>query len=108
VSGRRPPQAYAIDDHDYGYVHGPRVYGVIRCEEGDRATWDLLARGLLAMLGADPERIAPPEWRWYRMNPDPTGEYAWLLAVATGPGRGNWMGAKVIEANTGSGEVDGV
>jgi hypothetical protein len=42
-----------------------------------------------------PMGVLPPEPRLYRMNPDPSGEYGWLLGTAREPGRGVWTGSVV-------------
>lgn len=89
---------YEIDDYWGDYTSGPRMLGVVRCPDGDRAEYDRLIADMLNALGLadDGLTLAEPVWRWYRMNPDPTGEYGWLLGRPTGPGRGNWVGAAVI------------
>jgi hypothetical protein len=94
VRARKPAAWYRIHDAD-------QMVGVVRCELGAYVTWAELVTQLLDDLGyrekdVDPaDQVKPPVWRWYRMNPCPSGEYAWTLGYATGPGRGNWQGAAV-------------
>jgi hypothetical protein len=98
--------AYPIDDNDW--YSGPHVIGMIRCPDDDRATYDRLLLDLLNLLGmtaaginhADPEwgadiTLQEPTWQWLRINPDPSGDHAWLFALADGPGRGNFRGVLV-------------
>lgn len=39
--------------------------------------------------------IEPPKPRLYRCNPDPSGEYGWLLGQPTRPGPGTFLGALI-------------
>ena len=91
--------AYAFEDPD-DLPDSPIRFGVVRCPEGDREAFARLAAEVLQQIGEVPGdyQIAEPVWRWFRMNPDPTREYRWLLGRPDGPGRGNWMGALVEEA----------
>lgn len=96
---RKPPKAYRLNDWDVGTQ--VITYGIVRCPEGDEVTFRRLALQLARqeLDGDDPEaygwRLRAPVWRWWRINPDFTGEYSWLLGEAAGPGRGNWQGALV-------------
>lgn len=38
--------------------------------------------------------VEPPQPRLFRINPDPTGEYGWLMAEAREPGHGVFLGAR--------------
>ena len=81
----------------YTLVDMDPAIAIVRCAEGDRATFDSLAAMYLARDYYDLTEymVAEPEWRWYRMNPAPHADYSWELGTANGPGRGNWMGALV-------------
>jgi hypothetical protein len=92
VRARKPAAWYRIHDAD-------ELVGVVRCEPNDLDTYARLAGELLRDLGVITEdevaQVRPPVWRWYRMNPCPSREYAWMLGRPDGPGRGNWQGAAV-------------
>lgn len=91
---------------------------VVRCQDGDHeAFWALVAQYVIeneSLADRVPEdrpdpavwpeaewlafvqrHIAPPQWRWYRMNPDWSEEYAWMLGTPSKAGPGNWRGAMV-------------
>ena len=90
---------YPIDDE--GWTSRPLKFGLIRCPDGDHETYRRLLAELLNELGIDADRheLAEPTWAWWRINPDWSGEYPWLLGHATGPGRGNFRGVLVREAD---------
>lgn len=97
-----PPKAHVIHCHpcengagwDRPHEH---IIGVIRCAEGDMDAWNDAVRWPVSYADLEEgEKPEPPGWRWWRWNPDPTGEYRGLLTEAKGPGRGNWMGALVV------------
>lgn len=89
---RRQPQVHELFDGD------PDVYGVCRYsgdpDEFTTLVNDWLAREKEGYFDA-PMRALPPEPRLYRMNPDPTREYGWLLAAVDNPGRGVWTGSLI-------------
>jgi hypothetical protein len=107
MGARRPPKAYELLD---AY---PEI-ALVRCPEGDEDTFWRLATEQLILQGcnlevgvpAEPtgrewidaakQIVKPPVWRWFRINPDTTGEYSWMLGWVDGPGRGNFPGALVI------------
>jgi len=81
----------------YTLVDMDPAIAIVRCADGDRATFDSLVAGYLGRDYYDTTEymVVEPEWRWYRMNPVQNTEYTWELGDANGPGRGNWMGALV-------------
>jgi len=73
--------------------------GVVRCLDGDTEAWEAGVRFVKNCTGmVDDFPINPPEWAWYRWNPDGTRTYPLILARADGPGYGNWRGAQVVTA----------
>lgn len=91
----RPPAAYPLDDDVF--------LGLVRCPVGDVDTFVRLARSLLSDRWSDEEIVlAPPRWRWYRMNPCTHGDHAWDLGRSSGPGPGRWAGAYVANIADGA------
>lgn len=90
---RRPPAVHGLIDM-WPYE------AVVRCDEGDVETFMRLAADH-AFVGKDVDpnlfEIAPPNWRWFRMNPcgGECGEHGWHIGGAAGPGPGNWCGSYV-------------
>jgi hypothetical protein len=76
---RRAPQAYSLDGEMWP------VLAVVRCDEGDVATFEKLAwEWVNEKVGGDFGRLMlrPPKWQWFRMNPcdGGCGAHAWHIA----------------------------
>lgn len=76
----------------------PGVYGLCRYsgdpDEFTALVHDWLIRDKDGYFDA-PMGLLPPEPRLYRFNPDPSGEYGWLLGEPRRPGRGVFVGSLV-------------
>ena len=85
MASRPYAAALAMDDED--------AIGVIRYD-GDPDVFTALAWKLAIDHDCD-YTVRPPEPRLYRVNPDTTGEFSWLLAKADRRGHGVFLGALV-------------
>lgn len=72
---------------------------VVRCDEGDLETFMRLAAEELARQDEDLAglEIAPPVWRWFRINPcgGNCGEHSCHVDEYQVGGRGCWRGSYV-------------
>lgn len=89
-------KAHALNCEHYGCDFNC-LLGVVRCADGDTEAFYAGAATVQNWQDCG-TAYAEPVWGWWRFNPDPSGEYSFLLAEATGPGRGNFRAACVIAA----------
>jgi hypothetical protein len=87
---RKTAQVYPLAEAE------PGCHGVVRYS-GDPDEFAALAHAWLVSERSGvfdyPVGIVAPDPKLYRMNPDPSGEFNWLLGEARRPGRGVWTGA---------------
>jgi len=90
---RRAAWRYTPVDWDEWGGNPENIIGVLRYD-GDPDVFAAAAQ-LALRAGGHTYSVMPPEYRWFRWSPDPTGEYRQLLMPMACSARGGWQGSFV-------------
>lgn len=92
---RTPAKAHHLVDWD---ENERDVVGIVRCPEGDVATFQELATDLIAKRCPGYQLRPVAKWAWWKVDPvhpEWGCDFAWSLRQVDGPGRGRWQGALI-------------
>jgi len=72
--------------------------GLVRDAQRRETVFADLAAGIAHDHSVDPttHQVAPPEWRWYRINPCNCGEHKWHYDDGKQGQRGSFLGSLIV------------